>query len=184
MRKAKTILKIVLAILAIPALIAAIFFGYVALFAWVFTSGDIPHKSDDELIANFESHKADFNRMLQMINEDKGLDRVDYNWTAPENPQSVGISQNRIDEYRSLFRRAGVPRGFSAFKTKDYVEFIASSQGLAVGGSSKGYLYAKDPPPRLTENIEKYRAQENKYSPAFPVYRHIEGNWYLFYYAN
>src|SRR6478672_2627475 len=118
MLKAKTILKIVLAILAIPALMATLFFGYVTIVASIFTSGDIPHKTDEELIANFESHKAEFNRMLQMINEDKVLERVDDNWTSPENPQTIGISQDRIEEYRRLFRRSGVPRGFSAFQTR------------------------------------------------------------------
>ena len=51
----KTILKIILAILAVPALIAAILGGYVLLLSSVFTSGDIPHRSDEDLIANFQS---------------------------------------------------------------------------------------------------------------------------------
>jgi len=180
----KTILKIILAILAVPVLIAAILGGYVLLLSSVFTSGDIPHRSDEDLIANFQSHRAEFNRMLQMINEDNGLDRVDYYWTHPENPQTVGISAGRIDEYRRLFRSAGVPRGFSAFQTKDYVEFIASTQGLSVGGSSKGYLFAKQPPPRVVGNLDTYRTQDTRLSPAFPVYRHIEGDWYLFFEAD
>jgi hypothetical protein len=185
MVKKKTIIKIVLVILAVPALAAAMPFVFLLLFAFMITSGDIPHKSDEELIANFESHKAEFNRMLQMINEDTGLDRVDDNWTSPKNPQTVGISQRRIDEYRSLFYRAGVPRGFSAFQSRDYIEFIASAQGLAVGGSMKGYIYAKEAPPRVVENLDSYRAAEgSKFSPAFPVYRHIEGNWYLYFQAD
>jgi hypothetical protein len=184
MVKKKTLLKIILAILPVPVLAAAIFVGYGLMLSAAFTGGDIPHKSDEELIANFQSHKAEFNRMLQMINEDKDLARVDYDWTSPENPRTVGISQERIDEYRSLFRRAGVPRGFSAFQSKDSIEFIASSQGLAVSGSSKGYLYAKEPPSRVIDNLDNYRAQKSTLSPAFPVFRHIEGNWYLFFEAD
>ena len=180
----KTILKITLAVLAVPALMAAIFGGCALVVSSIFTSGDIPHRSDEELIANFQSHRAEFDRMLQMINEDNGLDRVDSYWTHPENPGTVGISQARIDEYRRLFQSAGVPRGFSAFQTKDNVEFIASSQGLAVSGSSKGYLFAKRPPPRIVENLDTYRALKTEVSPVFPAYRHIEGNWYLFFEAD
>jgi len=184
MFKKKTLLKIVLAILAVPALIATVFFAYAMMLSQAFTSGDIPHKSDEELIANFRSHRGEFTRLLQMINEDRDLKRVDYYWTSPENPRSIGITQNRIDEYRTLFRQACVPRGFSAFQSKDYIEFIASSLGLAVSGSSKGYLYAKEPPARLIDNLDNYRGQSSKMSPAFPVYRHIEGNWYLFFEAD
>jgi hypothetical protein len=184
MVKKKTILKIILAVLALPALVAGAVLAYGLMLSLAFTSGDIPHKADQELIANFQSHRTEFNRLLQMINEDRDLKRVDNDWTFPENPQAIGIAQERIDKYRTLFRQAGVPRGFSAFQSSDYIEFIASSQGLAVSGSSKGYLYAKEPPPRVIDNLDTYRAQESKFSPAFPVFRHIEGNWYLFFEAD
>ena len=163
---------------------AAIPAGYILMLSTAFTGGDIPHKSDEELIANFHSHRPEFDRLLQMINEDQGLLRVDDSWTSPENPQAVGISRERIDAYHGLFRRAGIPRGFSAFQTRDFIEFIASAQGLVVSGSSKGYLYATEPPPRLVDDLDNYRPQDKGLSRAFPVFRHIEGNWYLFFEAD
>lgn len=154
------------------------------LYLWSFSiGGDVPHKSDEELIANFQSHREEFNRLLQMVMEDKALSRVDINWTSPANPQAVGISRERVDEYRALFKKLGVPRGFNAFQARGVFEFIASAQGLSTGGSSKGYIYFKWRPVHVVESLDEYRQLTDKpYS--YPVYRHIEGNWYLFYDAN
>ncbi len=179
MVKKKTILKIALSFLGVLALLAAPLLVYALMFSWIFTSGDIPHKPDEELIANFQSHKAEFNKLLQMVNEDKDLKRVDYYWTAPENPQTIGVSQERIDEYRRLFNKADIPRGFAAFQSKDYIEFISSAQGLAVSGSSKSYVYSIERPSNVVDNLDTYRSPESKSSPTYPAYRHIEGNWYL-----
>lgn len=44
--------------------------------------------------------------------------------------------------------------------------------------------YAKDPPSPLVDDLDKYRQQDNRFTPAFPVYRHIEGNWYLYFEAD
>ncbi|HYX72053.1 MAG TPA: hypothetical protein VE732_04725 [Nitrososphaera sp.] len=182
MRK-KTIIKLILIPLGVLGLVAALFASYILLLSWTWTSGDIPHKSDEELIANFQAHRSEFNQLLEMISQDKGLQRVDDNWTRPENPQTIGISQERIDAYRKLFGSAGVPRGFYAFHDEGVFEFIASAQGLAVSGSSKGYIYSTNPLTRVVANLDNYHLLENK-PYGYPIYRHIEGNWYLFFDAD
>jgi hypothetical protein len=111
-----------------------------------------------------------------MVLTDKGLERVDEDWTSPENPQTLGISNQRIDEYRKLFRKVGVPRGFSAYGERNIIEFISSAQGLGISGSSKSYVYAKAPPNNQQENLDEYRKNGEA---TYPVYKHIEGNWYL-----
>jgi len=152
------------------------FVAWVALLSSIWTSADIPHKSDDQLIANFKSHEAQFNQLLDMVMADKGLHRIDDNWTDPTDPKTIGIPDERIAQYRKMFRALDIPRGFSANQDVGVVEFISSAQGLAVSGSSKSYVWMKQSPSDLVDNIDTYRT---KPGASYPVFRHITGNWYL-----
>jgi hypothetical protein len=176
MKIKKIIIGLTFSIVGVAVLFGASFFAYGLFVSSVFTSGDLPHKSDEELIANFQARHTEFNRLLEMVMSDRGLHRVDDNWTDPKDPQTIGISRERIEEYRDLFARLEIPRGFSANQEVGVVEFISSSQGLSVSGSSKSYAYLKNPPANVVDNIDRYRV-EGKGS--YPIYRHIEGNWYL-----
>jgi hypothetical protein len=145
---------------------------------------DLPHKTDDELIKNFQEHKAEFENLLLMVLEDKDLFRVDNDWTSPEEPEKIGVSKERINKYRKIFKQLNIPRGFYAYRKEGIYSFTSSAQGLGVSGSSKGYVWSKTIPKNVIENdIDKYTEKpftQDKY----PVYRHIEGNWYLTYYTN
>jgi hypothetical protein len=134
---------------------------------------ETPHRSDEDLIDNFHANRSEFDRLLGMVMEDKSLYRVDHNWTEPGQPESVGIPQARIDEYRKLMKKLGILRGFSASRArKDVdVEFFSSFEGYA-----KGYLYAKRPPHDLGANLDDVIQKGLLYGS-----RHIEGDWYLFY---
>ena len=72
------------------------FVAWVALLSSIWTSADTPHKSDQELIANFKTNEAEFNQLLQMVMADKRLHRVDDNWTDPSDPKTIGIPDERI----------------------------------------------------------------------------------------
>jgi hypothetical protein len=63
-----------------------------------------PHKPDKELIVNFLNRRSEFDQLLGIVMDDQSLYRVDRDWTAHENPESVGITTARIDEYRKLIR--------------------------------------------------------------------------------
>ena len=78
------------------------------------------HVPDKDLIENFEIHRAEFEKLVAMIFEDKNLTRVDEDWTEPKD-----FDQKRIAEYRKVFQVIGVPRGFSAPVSREQIEFIA-----------------------------------------------------------
>ena len=154
----------------------------------LFTGNDIPHKSDAEMIANFQTHKAEFQTLLEMIKADKGLKRVDDTWTDPEKPETIGVTPARIAEYKELFRVVGTPRGFYSYLPHS-VLFVGSSQGLAVSGSSKSYvIFFEGKPENVVEDIDEYRKIKASDTPEpkhkYPAYRHIEENWYLEFYAD
>jgi hypothetical protein len=136
------------------------------------------HPSAVELIDNFHAHRAEFDLLLEMCLEDEGLVRVAYGWTQPEDPSSIGITQERLKEYRALFKEVGLESGVSGGH-KD-IWFHASSSGLSVSGSSKGYIYSSAPPGWVVEDLDEYTS---KYKADIPVFQHIEGNWYLYYWC-
>ena len=136
------------------------------------------HPSDQSLLENFQTHKAEFDQLLQMFLADRGLGRVAYNFTRPENPEDVGVTRERLKAYRALFDDLGISAGIEGYDEKDIVWLHASTYGLSVTGSSKGYAYLKERPELVVESLDAYRSQDGK---SFTAFRHIEGNWYLYF---
>jgi hypothetical protein len=56
----KVILGGVISILGVAMFLGASFLAHGLVISWIFTSGDIPHKSDEELIANFQANRSEF----------------------------------------------------------------------------------------------------------------------------
>lgn len=142
--------------------------------------GEEEHRSAKTMSQTFRSHRPGFERLVAMIREDsrKGLERVDHDWTWPENPSSIGVSIERLDEYRRLFRGLGLSRGFSAFNKGIRIELIASSQGLTSAGSSKGYVHCTHPPGLVVKDLDSYRSPDGR---SFVAHQQIEGAWYMYY---
>jgi hypothetical protein len=138
------------------------------------------HPNDQILIQNFTTHRQAFQELVMMIQADKGLRRIDDNWTDPTAPSTVGVPPERIADYRRRFAICGIPRGFYSFQSGSNINFIATSFGLCTGGSSKGYAYLSTLPlaSDIVPSTDAYRTTRRG---AYRVYQHIEGNWYIEY---
>lgn len=134
------------------------------------------HPKDEDLLQRFRTHRQEFEQLLQMFREDKGLGRVAPDFTRPANTNEVGVTKERIDEYRRLFRTLGLSAGIEGYGERDAVFFYASTQGLSVSGSSKGFAYLTKRPALLVDQLDGYRSPDGR---SFSAFRHIEGNWYL-----
>ena len=138
------------------------------------------HILDEEMIGSFDKHRALFEEMVSMVLEDEGLRRVDDNWTDPRDPGEAGVSLERIEKYRYMFRECNVSRGISAFHKDEKIQFIVTSRGLATGGSMKGYEYRIVPlsDQSLVSSIDDHKPPNPR---GYVIYKHIEGPWYLVY---
>ena len=136
------------------------------------------HPTDQKLLAEFQSHKAQFEQLLAMFQADKKLERVAYSFTRPDNPVEIGITRERIQQYRDLFDNLKLTAGIEGLEPKDMVMFHRSTYGLSVSGSSKGFAYFLKPPQLLVDSLDGYRSKDGR---SFTAFRHIEGNWYLYY---
>ena len=136
------------------------------------------HPSDASMIRNFVQHRAIFDQLVSMSDGDKSLVRLAPTFTYPENPP--GLSAERWQQYRKLFREIGSTNGICRYESDlpGAVLVLYSDKGLVTGGSSKGYVYSPmplephyanldDPPHDLASNVK--------------AYRRIDERWYIFY---
>lgn len=140
---------------------------------------------DTELIVRFRSHRAQIESLVDMIRHDEVLIRVDDDWTEPHDPAAVGISPQRITEYRQIFSGIGCPRGFIYNPQTGTITLLAWTAGLAVSGSSKSFVFNPPDPTPLVAELDAYLRSGAHQSQGYPLgYRHLEGLWYLKYEAN
>jgi hypothetical protein len=137
----------------------------------------LSHPSDETLISNFNANKTEFENLIKMVQKDRGLKRVDDSWTSPDDPKTVGVSNDRIKLYCKMFAQLNIPRGFSAFNP-NFIELIASSSGIVTDGSSTGYHYIEGEPRNVVKNLDDY---DPGHLRSFTAVRHLQGNWHLYY---
>ncbi|HLL60566.1 MAG TPA: hypothetical protein VK338_02525 [Candidatus Nitrosocosmicus sp.] len=141
------------------------------------------HPSDKQLIKRFYSNEKDFARLVTMSDEEKKVIRIstkftrlEENWNWPR--EDIGFSQNRWNLYRALFKKLKINGGIKR-ENHDHdtvIYFIASSRGLAVSGSTKGYAYSKKNLTPLFSSLDNI-----KFSESGIAYKKLKDNWYLYY---
>jgi len=159
------------------ALVLGIPTAFIAV-GWIVKEAHEP-PSDAAMLRDFTRHETTFNTLVEMVAADKALDRVDENWTMPADTKSVGVSPERIAEYRKLLRDAGTPRGFQVLPARDEFKFFYWLRGSAISDDiDKGFAYRTTPPASTVQTLDGIRSKSRD---AFVAYRHVRDNWYLFY---
>lgn len=74
--------------------------------------------SDAKLTKVFDGNRNDFDKLLNMSRQDYRIVRIRFDTTALYNDDSwprkdVGLSEQRWDEYRQLFRKLGIEEGLA-----------------------------------------------------------------------
>jgi hypothetical protein len=147
---------------------------------------------DEQLLEEFRNHRADFETLVRMFEEDKGLGRVGDSFTKPDDPQRVGVSAARIRDYRRLCNAVNAPNcieGYDATfdrlfgaveagrsESKDPIWIHRASRGLSVSGASKGFMYSADPRFEIVADLDRVRP-----SRSGTWIRQIEGLWYIYF---
>jgi len=132
------------------------------------------YRADDSLIANFQAHKAEFHALLDMFRADEGLIYFSRGSSDPKNPQSVGVSPERLEQYQQLFSKLGLDGMAAANRStgsRDEVWFFTSIEG-ARPSTFKHYAYVSKPARGVIQDLDKEGSKTNPY-------RRIEDSWYL-----
>jgi len=135
--------------------------------------------SDSVMIRHFDRQHTAFETLVKMAQADKALVRVDEDWTMPPDAQRIGVSPQRLAAYRELLREAGTPRGFKALQGSAGYDFYFWLRGSAISDDvEKGFAYRPSPPKHIVQTLDGVRGDPGR---SMVVYRHIRGDWYLFY---
>jgi hypothetical protein len=142
--------------------------------------------SDDELIKRFHDHRTNFEKIVQMMNEDTNVRSIyeGHVWLDDthvwQTDEQKGFSTARWNQYKELFPQLGSPNIHRISKKGDIIE-IASGSVVVYDTddpyekvvTSKGYAYSLNEPSPLVSSLDDPEMN--------PSYKRIAGNWYLYF---
>lgn len=147
------------------------------------------YPSDAALRARFFAHRADFESLVSMANEDSHLTRIAPRFTWLDNDvawprKNVGISEQRWNQYRQLFRNIGASEGIIKGTHPDRIIIPVASVGLVPAGSAKGLVYSKVPLTPVLKSLDESPPAKYRDGPDHThllVYKPIAPHWYIYY---
>ena len=161
----------------------------VVLLLIVFLFWHMTPPSDASLERRFYEHSADLEQIVKMMQQDVHMQRIAEDFTRNDDwDQHPGrareISEQRWNQYREIFHRAGVPMGTE--RQSDDIEIMVWAAGLSIAGTSLSYLHCGKPPadsfyPPCRERKETGRIEEND---VLIRYRRIQGDWCIYEFSN
>jgi len=161
-------------------------FLVVASLVSCFACEEAPHSTDAELIARFQAHRTEFERLKDLLLDEPVVYSIGPSevraWSR-DLATKPGTAQPRhpLGEYRALLRKLGVSRVTRDMTaTQPRVFFDVSSHGYVVHGSSKSYLYSTLVEERSLERSLDAMTAARKGEGL----RRIEGDWYLYFYGD
>ena len=140
--------------------------------------------SEAKLLANFHTHRAAFEQLRDMLQEDKQINRL-AEWGV--HVQEGGISKppagnfpvERFQRYLTLLKEAdaiGVSRDDSPHP---YLSVLVWASGFAGDSVHISICWTYDEVPRQVPNFDDYYRTHKAPAGTDWVCRHIDGNWYL-----
>lgn len=128
---------------------------------------------------NFEANFATLEKIRVMSDQDPRVIRIaptftrlDTDWSWPRPRDKWGITEERWNEYRKLFRAANIETGLD--RNEGTLTLTIQACGLSVSGVSRGYFYSPNPPQPLVQHLAEYHA------PKGMAFVPLRNNWYLF----
>ena len=141
------------------------------------TANGINRPSDEELIAVFLSHEADFQKLTQMLEADHRRLALGGEAVELTDLATAGASVTRIGSYESLLRKIDV-KNFSYFPLSGNIILSVSETSDGRPGCSKSYRYLpRDEPQRLVA----HRGYELRGPGLYLLTgdRRIKGQWFV-----
>jgi hypothetical protein len=151
------------------------------------------HLPDAALIDHFTARKEQFEALREMFMHDRGVEFLGRDRSEPADLKSLGVGEKRLAEYRRLLVELKIKFLHGSADRTSGMDFVMTSRGLSISGSSKGYAWLPSAPTLMAGDLDQYVARsivqkenarsksEQMAASAFTVYRSLGGHWYLFY---
>lgn len=157
----------------------------IALFAATGCGPPTP-PSDASLIARFNAHRADFDRILAMLDQDRIDGDLRCSETSDPSRGPDYLAPQRRVEYVRLFKAIGCEGSvYYSPRTNMKANFRMWSDGMLWAGQDKSIaLFPDTEPEHVVETTDGYRwTKADRERGLVDLYRHIDGPWYLHYLA-
>jgi hypothetical protein len=160
-------------------------FGTAGILSIVFWWGCTP-PSDTNLLNRFQRHRNDFQTLVSMSSEDSRVIRIapdftrlEDDWSWPRAQTRWGITPQRWDDYRRLFRETGLSGGLYRSPNSKQVFLLAWSEGIVGRGTYLGYVYCGDVPTDGNDSYPPCTEQKDSFEGRKYRYRKIGDQWYI-----
>ena len=154
-----------------------------------------PHQpSDATLEEQFRGHRTGLERIVAMMGEDRQMSRIAFDflwrqdtvaWPRPES--EWGISAERWDDYRRVFREVGARDGSTRGENSSDVIINVWSWGIVPAGIGVGYLHCGLPKngshPTEPPCIQIQDAGKGMFAPSTSYgcrYKRIAPDWFIY----
>ena len=136
--------------------------------------------SERKLIQNFNNHRQTYERLRDMLLADDGLERV-AGWGVETSsgfskPPEGKFPSSRYNEYLALLKEIDARGAFRARGQNPDVGVLVWASGFAGDTRHIAIYWLMHKPKNEVASLDDfYRTPK----PRCPVFRHIDGNWYL-----
>lgn len=182
-----------------PAILLTVV-GGVLLFVLMLVGAGIWYRrppSDASLQRRFYEHRADLEQIVKMMEQETHVETIAKNLITRDDdvmewprPRTKGIPQQRWNQYRELFQRAGVDfiqgdsRSGIGIVVRPSIQFSIKALSLSYGGGTDvRYIHCgserpTDPTKAYLPCIERKESGESRDDMSLR-YKRIEGDWYI-----
>jgi len=150
------------------------------IFLYVRASNTPP--GEKKLVESFHAHRTDYERLRDMLQADEQLVRVASSGVETTEspvmhiPPEGGFPTSRYNDYLVLIKQIG---GISAFRRRgEHPEVGIGMWASGWAGNTRHVeiCWLDQEPTNQTHSLDDYYLTPK---PRSPVFRHIDGNWYL-----
>lgn len=132
---------------------------------------------DATLRKMFYANQDDFSKLVSMSQQDHALVRIRSDFTLMQTEsgvkKNVGLSEERWQEYRILFKKLGIREGLERPEAyPSAVLLYAYCEGSAINADCKGFAYSEKPLSPTQTSLDRPRPGD--------VFEQLSPNWYLF----
>lgn|SRR5215469_11500009 len=117
---------------------------------------------DAKLRDSFYANQGDFNKLMSMSKQDRPLIRIRDDLTLMQTDsgvkKNVGLTVDRWQEYRVLFKKLGLKEGLERTDTVPSALLLFSyCEGSTIDADCKGYAYSEEPLSPLMASLDEPR---------------------------
>lgn len=135
--------------------------------------------SESQMLAHFRTHKTEFEQLRSMLQQDKQISIIGSDWmrgrdmSIVDTPEQMGISVERLAQYRALMNKLGVAPISGFGSRENYFQFNVFGGGFTDTTWSIGYAWSSKTPENIVPSA--YNSM-----PRHRCHSRIVGDWYIF----